>query len=103
MKKLIVLGLILLAHVLILSKLLFFPYPELFIYPYLTNHGLKPYSQILDQHFPGLMFLPINFDNLGMSDAAVARIWSIVIVLLTHIILFYITSSILKSKKRPYL
>lgn len=103
MKKLIVLGLILLAHVLILSKLLFFPYPELFIYPYLTNHGLKPYSQILDQHFPGLMFLPINFDNLGMSDAAVARIWSIVIVLLTHIILFYITSSILKSKKKALL
>src|SRR3989338_3479932 len=70
------LGLILLTHILILSKLIYFPYPELFIYPYLTNHGLKPYSQIIDQHFPGLMFLPLNLDNLGMTTPEIARIWS---------------------------
>ena len=70
----LILVLILITHVFILTKLVFFPYPELFIYPYLTNHGLKPYSQILDQHFPGLMFLPINFDNLGMNNEVSARI-----------------------------
>ena len=93
------LGLILFAHGFILTKLIFFPYPELFVYPYLTNQGLAPYSQILDQHFPGLMFLPLNFDNLGMNNEISARIWLISIVLVTHLLLFFIARSILKSGK----
>lgn len=94
-----ILILIIFAHIFILSKLIFFPYPELFIYPYLTNHGLKPYAQILDQHFPGLLFLPINFDNLGMNDEVSARLWLFGIVFLTHILLFLISRSILDEKK----
>ena len=86
---LFLLGLIII-HVFILTKLIYFPYPELFIYPYLTNQGLKPYQQILDQHFPGLMFLPLNLDNLGMNTPEVARIWSISIVILAQVILFII-------------
>lgn len=98
-----ILGLILLTHVSVLAKLIYFPYPELFIYPYLTNQGLKPYSQILDQHFPGLMFLPINLDNLGMQTPEVARIWSISIVLIIHIMLFLVSREILKSKTKSLL
>lgn len=90
---------IIFAHIFILSKLIFFPYPELFIYPYLTNHGLKPYSQILDQHFPGLLFLPINFDNLGMNNEVSARLWLFGIVFLTHILLFLASKSIFGEKK----
>src|SRR3989338_4477724 len=90
---------IIIAHIFILSRLIFFPYPELFIYPYLTNHGLKPYSQILDQHFPGLMFLPVNFDNLGMNDATSARLWLYAIVAITHVLLFLISKKILGEKK----
>lgn len=97
------LGLILLVHAFLLTKLIFFPYPELFIYPYLTNHGLLPYSQILDQHFPGLMFLPINLDNLGMNNEVIARVWSIAIIVLTQILLFYISSKILRSKRKALL
>lgn len=96
-------GLILLVHAFLLTKLIFFPYPELFIYPYLTNHGLLPYSQILDQHFPGLMFLPINLDNLGMQNEVDARIWLLGIVLITHILLFFISSKILKSSSKALL
>lgn len=96
----LMLGIILITHVLILTKLLYFPYAELFIYPYLTNHGLKPYSQILDQHFPGLMFLPVNLDNLGMKTAEIARIWSISIVLIIHTMLFLIANKIYKSKTK---
>lgn len=96
----VILVFILVAHAFILTKLQFFPYPELFIYPYLTNHGLKPYSQILDQHFPGLMFLPINFDNLGMNDEYSARIWLVTIVIITHILLFFVSREILKSNKK---
>lgn len=94
-----VLLVIIAAHVFILSRLIFFPYPELFIYPYLTNHGLKPYSQILDQHFPGLMFLPLNLDNLGMNDAQAARLWLYAVVLITHCLLFLISKKILGEKK----
>ena len=97
------LGIILLIHTLILTKLIFFPYPELFIYPYLTNHGLKPYTQILDQHFPGPMFLPINLDNLGMNSPETARLWSISIVIIIHIMLFSIGSKILQSRIRAIL
>ena len=46
---------------------MFFPYPELFIYSYLTDKGLLPYKQIIDQHFPGVMFLPINLYSLGID------------------------------------
>ncbi len=95
--------LLILAHVFILTRLLFSPYPELFIYPYLTNHGLKPYSQILDQHFPGLMFLPINLDNLGMNTAEEARLWSIAIVIVVHLLLFFIVGRLLKSKTKALL
>ncbi len=96
----LILGVILLLHSLILNKLIFFPYPELFIYPYLTNQGLKPYQQILDQHFPGLMFLPINFNNLGMTTPEIARIWLIAVVLLTHLLLFFISKDFFKSDKK---
>jgi len=91
------------VHVFILTKLIYFPYPELFIYPYLTNHGLKPYSQILDQHFPGLMFLPINLNNLGMNNEIIARFWSIGVIVLIHILLFFIASKILGSKRKALL
>lgn len=99
----LLLGIILFSHVLIFTKLIYFPYPEVFIYPYLTNHGLKPYSQILDQHFPGLLFLPINFNNLGLSTPEIARVWSIIIVLIIQVLLFLIASEIFKSKTKALL
>lgn len=92
------LGLILLVHSFVLTKLIYFPYPELFIYPYLINHGLAPYGQILDQHFPGLMFLPVNLNNLGMTTPEIARIWSIGLVVATQLMLFFISGAILKSR-----
>jgi len=91
--------LIIILHIFILGELVFFPYPELFIYPYLTNQGLKPYAQILDQHFPGLMFLPINLDNLGMNDESSARLWLFGIVLITHLLLYFISKNILGKKR----
>ncbi len=84
-------------HIIELSKLIFFPYPELFVYPYLTNHGLVPYAQILDQHFPGLMFLPVNLDNLGFHTPADARIWQYGIVISVHILLFIVSKKLFKS------
>lgn len=99
----LILFLIISAHVFILTKLIFFPYPELFIYPYLTDQGLKPYSQILDQHFPGFMFFPVNLDNLGVNTPEAARLWSIAVVVIIHIMLFLIGKTIFKSGKKTIL
>lgn len=85
-------------HVLLLSKITFFPYPELFVYPYLTNIGLKPYAQILDQHFPGLMFFPLNLGNMGMTTVMSARLVHFFLVVLTHILLYKILKKITNSR-----
>lgn len=90
--------LIILANVLVLSRLNFLAYPELFVYPYLTNNGLIPYRDILDQHFPGLMFLPINLGNLGMTTPEAARIWQYGIVIITHLILYLVAKKFLGKR-----
>lgn len=98
-KVLLIFSLILFLHIFVLTNLIFFPYPEFFIYPYLTNHGMLPYKQIFDQHFPGLMFFPLNFDNLGMKDAQYARLWLIDVVVLTQTLVFTISWKIFKRAK----
>lgn len=87
------------VHVFILSRLIFFPYPEMFIYSYLTDQGLLPYTQIFDQHFPGLMFFPINFATLGMTTPEAARIWQYGIVAITQVLLFFTARRFFKSSK----
>lgn len=87
------------VHAFLLTKLMFFPYPEMFLYPYLTNIGLIPYKEIFDQHFPGLLFLPVNFNNLGMTTPEAARVWLIIIVMITHILLFITAKKILADSK----
>src|SRR4030067_2242156 len=86
-------------HLYLLSRLIFFPYPELFIYSYLTNQGLLPYKQILDQHFPGLMFFPINLFTLGMRTPQAARIWHFGLIVATQLTLFVLAKKMFKSDK----
>ncbi|HET7098900.1 MAG TPA: glycosyltransferase family 39 protein [Patescibacteria group bacterium] len=94
-----ILIIIILINVFVLSKLVFFPYPELFIYPYLTNHGLIPYTDILDQHFPGLIFFPVNLGTLGMHSPEIARYWQYGAVVIIHLILYLVAKKILGPKK----
>ncbi len=89
---------IILIHLFLLTKLIFYPYPELFIYPYLANNGLLPYKQILDQHFPGLLFLPINLNNLGMVNEVIARHWLMGVVLVVQILIYFITKKLFNQK-----
>lgn len=93
------LALIIFIHLFFLSKISFFPYPELFIYPYLTANGLTPYKEIFDQHFPGLMFFPINLHTLGMTTPEIAQVWHWFIVGLTHVFIFLAGKKIFKSEK----
>ncbi|MBI5358645.1 hypothetical protein HZB69_03425 [Candidatus Amesbacteria bacterium] len=80
-------------HATILWILQFSPYPELFIYPYLTTNGLLPYKQILDQHFPGLMFFLINFHSLGFSDPQSFHILLILIAIINSVWVYKISKS----------
>jgi len=95
----IILFLIIGLHVLLLSKIVFFPYPELFIYPYLTKIGLVPYKQILDQHFPGLMFFPINLATLGIDTPQEMRFVQFILVALSQIFLYLVSKKLIKSSK----
>ncbi len=88
-------GSIVFVHVLLLLKTTFFPYPELFVYPYLTKIGLVPYKQIFDQHFPGLMFFPLNFATLGITTSDRFRVVQILLIILSHLGLY----AILRERK----
>lgn len=79
---------------------MFFPYPELFIYPYLRNIGLTPYSQIFDQHFPGFMFLPINLANIGFNTPQSMFVLHLAVIVLVHLLIFFITYSLAKDFKK---
>ena len=93
----IILFLIIITHIFLLSKLVFFPYPELFIYSYLTKIGLVPYKQIFDQHFPGIMFFPINLTTLGIDTVFEMRLLHFAIISLTQILLFVVVKKLFNS------
>ncbi|MBI2008295.1 hypothetical protein HYS82_01430 [Candidatus Amesbacteria bacterium] len=82
-----------LLHAVILWILEFAPYPELFIYPYLASSGFLPYRDILDQHFPGLMFFPLNFYSLGFRDPVSFKLLLILVVTLTSVWIYKISRS----------
>lgn len=98
-KYLLALLIIICLHVLILLKSSFFPYPELVIYPYLTNIGLLPYKQILDQHFPGFMFFPLNLAVLGFTTPHSLKLLALLIVVILHLMLFVVSKKLFKSEK----
>ena len=80
-------------HLIILWIMEFYPYPELVIYPYLRSLGWLPYKQIIDQHFPGLMFFPVNLNSLGFSDPFSLKVLLILVVLLQSTLIFRISRS----------
>lgn len=101
MKKILVL--IITFHSFILTKLILFPYPELFVYSFLVKNGLLPYKQIFDQHFPGILMLPTNVYDFGLSSPESARLFLIGLTVASHILLFLVAKMVLKNEKRAVL
>jgi hypothetical protein len=100
MKKIYALLAIIVAfHSFILTKLIFFPYPELFVYPFLAENGLLPYSQIFDQHFPSFLMLPVNISDFGLTTPSSARVFLIILVGLSQVLLFLVARRFLKKEK----
>ena len=91
------------SHTYILAKLRFFPYPELFIYSYLTDKGMVPYKQILDQHFPGAMVFPMNLSSLGIDTPSEARIIHLGLVIVSQLLLFIVARKLFGSEKKAIL
>jgi len=85
------------AHLLYLQALTFYPYPELFTYPYLVTKGFVPYRDILDQHFPTLLMLPINLWSLGMRTEFSAKLVFFALIVLTHILIYTIARKLVKK------
>jgi hypothetical protein len=94
----IIFSIIILLHIFLLTRLIFFPYPELFIYSYLTDKGLIPYKQIFDQHFPGLMFLPVNLFSLGITTIYKMRFVHLGITILTDLVFLMISGKFFKKR-----
>lgn len=91
---------IIILHTFLLLKLSFFPYPELFVYPYLAEHGFLPYKNILDQHLPSVLMTPFNLYDLGLRTILSARYFLTGTVILSQIFIFLIADKLFKSKKR---
>lgn len=94
---------IIILHSLLLLKLSFFPYPELFVYPYLAENGFLPYKQIFDQHLPSVLMFPFNLYDLGLRSAFAGRMFLAGLVALSHLFLFLLAIRIFKSKKKAVL
>lgn len=93
----IFLPLLLLIHMVTLSKLTFTAWPEIFSYPYLFSHGFTFYKDFIMPYPPGLVvFLTGIFNIFGFTPEAL-KITSWGLILTTDILLFVILRKILKS------
>lgn len=94
----IILSLIIILHIFILLQTVFWPASEFRILPYLTAKGLVPYKDIIDQHFPGIFFFPINLFTIGLANPLGLRLLQIIIIILTHIAIHLTTRKLGGSK-----
>ena len=85
-------------HIYILLQLIFFLYPELLVYSFLTDKGLLPYKEIIDQHFPGLMFLPVNLKTLGIDTVKEMRLLHLGLTVFSDILFVKLSGKLLKRK-----
>jgi len=65
----------------------FFPYPEILTEIYFLKQGMLPYSQINDQHFPGMMLLPLNLGTLGITTVDGLRVIHLILITINFILL----------------
>lgn len=93
---LVLLALIVFLNLFVLTRLVFFPYPELFVYPFLANHGFVAYKQIFDQHMPLLLMTPVNFATLGLTSPISARVYLLFTVTFSHLLIYLVGLKIFK-------
>lgn len=65
----------------------FFPYPEILTEIYFLKAGMLPYTQINDQHFPGVMLLPFNLGTLGITSVDSLRVVHLFLIIANFLLL----------------
>lgn len=91
------------VHLFLLLKQIFFPYPELFVYSYLNHSGLLPYKEIFDQHFPGIMFLPVNLFSLGINNLEKMRLVHLGLIVVNDIVFAKVAQKLFKKRNFVYI
>lgn len=79
---------LLFAHAFLVYLRGYFLSIEFTLYPYLTAHGFLPYKNILDQHFPTLIFGPFSLPALLTLNPWPLLILFLVTLCLTDVFLF---------------
>lgn len=87
-----------LLHILILQLRPFSALPEFYVFPYLASHAQTVYSHIIDQHFPGLLLLPINLYTLGFKGFSDLKQFWILTVLVQSIFVSIIAKKLWNSR-----
>lgn len=83
-------------HIALIIKAGFYIYPEFNLYPYLSSHGFLPYKELVDQHFPVLLFGPLSLPSV------ITRIQSLPTLMLAVVVLtdFFFYLCLLRYKVR---
>ncbi len=93
-----IIPLVQLAHAVLFWFQDFVPTAEFFVYPFLTARGLLPYSEIIDHHFPGLFFFPVNFFTLGITTPQDFKVLALLVILLTSTALYHLAKLYTSNK-----
>lgn len=94
---LICLSLLVVLVLVILRSVSFFPYPEMLTETYFLSQGMKPYAQINDVHFPGVMLLPINLYTLGIRTVMHLRFIHTLLLVTNLFLILLVLKSLGKS------
>jgi len=97
-KKHLIFGLIL-VHLLFIYLGGYFLSPEFTVYPYLTSLGLKPYLNLIDQHFPIIFFGPLSLPKSFTTNPQPLLSLFLGVVASTDILFFYLLK---KYKTKNY-
>ena len=90
---------ILLFHTVLIFVRGYFLSPEFTLYPYLTSHGFLPYRDIVDQHFPTLLFGPFSLPGILTTNPWPLLGVFVAVLCLTDILLY---ASLIRFKiKQP--
>ncbi|KKS65383.1 MAG: hypothetical protein UV33_C0004G0011 [Candidatus Daviesbacteria bacterium GW2011_GWA1_42_6] len=93
----IFLPVLLLVHLVILSRLTFTAWPEMLFYPYLFLNGFSFYKDFIMPYPPALpLFLSGIYSLFGVTPE-VLKITAWILILSTDILLFLILTKVLKS------
>lgn len=90
--------LLLCLHLVVLSKLQFTAWPEMFSYPYLLNHGFRLYQDIALPYEPLLPVILSEVYRIFGYELLTLKLFTWVLILISDLLIFYISFKIIGKK-----